>query len=163
MGIVSFPSLFLFILLLPSLIPMLPSLTRSHRLVISELQAMLTAVGGPSNIRANDPNNPYPGLTNFSLLSHGFGNPAINTSLTVVQTYLQELLAFYDGRKPVQPENRFSTFGGENVHLGAGQFVNGLPHPVYAVQNTDPHTAHHSQSSTIMKQEPISSPKHTTL
>ena len=56
---------------------------------------MLYAVGGPSNIKHNDPNNPYPGLTNFSLLSHGFGNPAINTSLSVVQTYLQELLAFY--------------------------------------------------------------------
>ena len=73
---------------------------------------MLNAVGGPSNIKSNNPNNPYPGLTNFSLLSHGFGNPAINTSLSVVQTYLQELLAFYDGRKPIQPENRFSTFGG---------------------------------------------------
>ena len=56
----------------------------SPRLVISELQAMLNAVGGPSNIKSNDPNNPYPGLTNFSLLSHGFGNPAINTSLSVV-------------------------------------------------------------------------------
>ena len=69
---------------------------------------MLNAVGGPSNIRPNDPNNPYPGLTNFSLLSHGFGNPTINTSLNVLQTYLQELLAFYEGRKPLPPQdNRY--------------------------------------------------------
>ena len=65
---------------------------------------MLNAVGGPSNIRPNDPNNPYPGLTNFGLVTHGFGNPAINTSLNVLQTYLQELLAFYEGRKPIPPQ-----------------------------------------------------------
>lgn len=64
---------------------------------------MLNAVGGPSNIRPNDPNNPYPGLTNFGLVTHGFGNPAINTSLNVLQTYLQELLAYYEGRKPIPP------------------------------------------------------------
>ena len=141
---------------------------------------MLSAVGGPSNIKTNDPHNPYPGLTNFSLLSHGFGNPAINTSLTVVQTYLQELLAFYDGRKPIQPENRFSTLvtsSGDKPHhhhhhtaAATGQFANGLPHSVYgssamAVQNTDPHSAvhHHTQSSATMKQEPLGSPRHTTL
>ena len=125
---------------------------------------MLNAVGGPSNIKSNDPNNPYPGLTNFSLLSHGFGNPAINTSLSVVQTYLQELLAFYDGRKPIQPENRFSTFGGDKVH---GPFRNGMPHPAYAgpmhVPNGDAHPAHHTQSAVMMKQEPLNSPRNCTL
>lgn len=70
---------------------------------------MLEAVGGPSNIRPNDPNNPYPGLTNFSLISHGFGPPTLNTGLGVLQTYLQELLAYYEGKKPVQtPDNRYS-------------------------------------------------------
>lgn len=69
---------------------------------------MLDAVGGPSTLRPNDPTNPYPGLTNFSLLSHGFGNPAINTGLGVLQTYLQELLAYYEGKKPIQPpDNRY--------------------------------------------------------
>ena len=139
--------------------------THTHSLVISELQAMLNAVGCPSNIKASDPNNPYPGLTNFSLLTHGFGNPAINTSLTVVQTYLQELLAFYDGRKPVQPEARFSMFGGDKVH--GAPFVNGMPHPAYpcpmSVPSMDPRASHLSQSSTTMKQEPISSPRHPTL
>jgi hypothetical protein len=142
------------------------SMVKAAQLVISELQAMLNAVGGPSNIKANDPSNPYPGLTNFSLLSHGFGNPAISSSLTVVQTYLQELLAFYEGRKPVQPENRFATFGSDTVH-GAAPFVNGMPHHAYAgqmvVPNPDPHSAHHSHSVSTMKQEPISSPRHPTL
>ena len=68
---------------------------------------MLNAVGGPSNIQPQDPSNPYPGLTNFSLLTHGFGNPTINTSLDVLQTYLQELLMFYEGRKPIQPDSRY--------------------------------------------------------
>ena len=68
---------------------------------------MLNAVGGPSNIKPNDPNNPYPGLTNFSLLTHGFGNPTINSSLTVLQTYLQELLAYYESRKPIQPDGQY--------------------------------------------------------
>ena len=68
---------------------------------------MLNAVGSPSNIQPTDPNNPYPGLTNFDLLTHGFGNPAINASLGVVQTYLQELLSIYEGRKPIQSESRF--------------------------------------------------------
>lgn len=65
---------------------------------------MVNAVGGPSNIQPNDPQNPYPGLTNFALHTHGFGNPTINASISVVQTYLQELLLFYEGRRPVQPD-----------------------------------------------------------
>lgn len=85
---------------------------------------MLNAVGGPSNIRPNDPNNPYPGLTNFGLVTHGFGNPAINTSLNVLQTYLQELLAYYEGRKPIPPPDGgqygFTTAGGGSLgHGGA--------------------------------------------
>ena len=150
---------------LPSLpLPLSLSFSLSHcssRLVISELQAMLNAVGGPSNIKSNDPNNPYPRLTNFSLLTHGFGNPAINTSLSVVQTYLQELLSFYDGRKPIQPENRFVTFGSDKVHT---PFGNGMPHPGYAIPNSNPHPAlHHSQSTVAMKQEPLGSPRNSTL
>lgn len=89
--------------LLRTLFDLFISLPLACSLIVSELQAMLNAVGGPSNIRPNDPNNPYPGLTNFGLVTHGFGNPAINTSLNVLQTYLQELLAFYEGRKPIPP------------------------------------------------------------
>ena len=78
---------------------------------------MLDAVGGPSTLRPNDPSNPYPGLTNFGLLSHGFGNPAINTGLGVLQTYLQELLAYYEGKKPIQPldTNRYNMFSNESI------------------------------------------------
>ena len=76
---------------------------------------MLNAVGGPSNIQPQDPSNPYPGLTNFSLLTHGFGNPTINTSLGVLQTYLQELLMFYEGRKPIQPDSRY-VFNEKHAH-----------------------------------------------
>ena len=122
---------------------------------------MLNAVGGPSNIKSNDPNNPYPGLTNFSLLSHGFGNPAINTSLSVVQTYLQELLAFYDGRKPIQPENRYAVFSGEKP------LSNGMAHPAYAgpipIPTGEPHSMHRSKSAVVMKQEPVGSPRNCTL
>ena len=99
---------------LPS--PFLPlPLSPSHRLMVSELQAMLNAVGGPSNIQPQDPSNPYPGLTNFSLLTHGFGNPTVNTSLDVLQTYLQELLMFYEGRKPIQPDSRY-VFNEKHAH-----------------------------------------------
>lgn len=85
---------------------------------------MIDAAGGPSNIRPSDPNNLYPGLTNFSLLTHGFGNPVINTSLGVLQTYLQELLAYYEGRKPIHvPERRYSVFGDKSTQSldGMGQ------------------------------------------
>lgn len=137
------------------------SMVKAAQLVISELQAMLNAVGGPSNIKSNDPNNPYPGLTNFSLLSHGFGNPAINTSLSVVQTYLQELLAFYDGRKPIQPENRYAVFSGEKP------LSNGMAHPAYAgpipIPTGEPHSMHRSKSAVVMKQEPVGSPRNCTL
>ena len=72
---------------------------------------MIEAAGGPSNLRPSDPNNHYPGLTNFSLLTHSFGNPVINTCLGVLQTYLQELLGYYEGRRPIHlPERRYSTF-----------------------------------------------------
>ena len=75
---------------------------------------MIDNAGGPSNIRPNDPNNHYPGLTNFSLLTHGFGNPVINSSLAVLQTYLQDLLTYYEGRQPINvPERRYSAYGGE--------------------------------------------------
>ena len=123
---------------------------------------MLNAVGGPSNIKPNDPNNPYPGLTNFSLLSHGFGNPAINTSLGVVQTYLQELLAFYDGRKPIQPDGRYMF--GEKMHT---PLLNGMHHPGYGGGMPGPlpdaRHPHGTQSVVSMKQEPMDSPSNCTL
>ena len=67
---------------------------------------MVNAVGGPSNISPSDPTNPYPGLVNFSLITHGFGNPAINACLSAVQTYLKDLLNYYEGTKPIQPDPR---------------------------------------------------------
>ena len=60
---------------------------------------MVDTVGGPTNLRPDDPSNPYPHLTNFSLLSHGFGIPNISAVLSVIQNYFNELLAVYDGGK----------------------------------------------------------------
>ena len=64
---------------------------------------MIKAVGGPNNISASDPSNPYPGLTTFSLLSHGFGNPTIGIALKAIQSYLQELLNIYHKSQTIQP------------------------------------------------------------
>ena len=115
----------------------------SSRVIVSELQAMLDAVGGPSNLRPNDPNNPYPGLTNFSLLTHGFGNPAINTGLGVLQTYLQELLAYYEGKKPILPDNRYSMLN-ENGSQSATSLAS--PHAEMKAESAPMHsqpTSHH--------------------
>lgn len=118
------------------------------RVIVSELQAMLDAVGGPSNIRPNDPNNPYPGLTNFSLISHGFGPPTLNTGLGVLQTYLQELLAYYEGTKPIQaPDNRYTMMcdntsqASSPSHAGMGTGLN----PELAMHgNLSQHHSHHN-------------------
>ena len=74
------------------------------RILLTEFQGMVDAVGGPSNIRPTDPHNPYPGLTNFSLITHGFGNPAISTVISQIQQYLSELLAIYEGRTSVEQD-----------------------------------------------------------
>ena len=118
---------------------------------------MLNAVGGPSNIKPNDPNNPYPGLTNFSLLTHGFGNPTISASLGVVQTYLQELLTLYEGRKPIQPDSRYAF--GDKV---PGPPVNGMQAPLYQsahLQSSDPG----NKPPLTLKQEPADSPNGCAL
>lgn len=94
---------------------------------------MINAVGGPSNIRPNDPNNPYPGLINFSLLTHGFGNPTINASLNALQTYLQDLLAFYEGSKLIQPaEARLSMYGSKLPQQTSQSHVH-TQHPSHSI------------------------------
>lgn len=125
---------------------------------------MLNAVGSPSNIQPSDPNNPYPGLTNYDLLTHGFGNPAMNTSLGVVQTYLQELLAFYEGRKPIQQESRF-LIPGEKLAPPPSSSSSLLTHTAYqSMPGTDSlHTPGHilhgsSHMVPTLKQELTDSP-----
>ena len=106
------------------------------RLIVSELQAMVNAVGGPSNIRPNDPNNPYPGLINFSLLTHGFGNPTINTSLNALQTYLQDLLGYYEGTKSLQSDTRYM-FASDKVSAPTSQpNTHAPPHSTTHPQHT---------------------------
>lgn len=83
-----------------------PSSPLITRILLTEFQGMVDAVGGPNTIRPSDPNNPYPGLTNFSLITHGFGNPALSTAISQVQMYLSELLAIYEGRTAVRPESK---------------------------------------------------------
>lgn len=118
------------------------------RVIVSELQAMLDAVGGPSNIRPNDPNNPYPGLTNFSLISHGFGPPTLNTGLGVLQTYLQELLAYYEGKKPIQaPDNRYTMLCDNNSHASSPAHAGmgtGLSPDSVMYGNLSQHHSHHN-------------------
>ena len=76
------------------------------RVLIQELQAMVDTVGGPNNLRPDDPCNPYPGLTNFSLLSHGFGNHNISSALSVIQSYFNELIGVYEGNKPTAMDSQ---------------------------------------------------------
>ena len=77
---------------------------------------MVDTSSQPSNLRPEDPSNPYPGLTNFNLISHGFGNPAISTAISVLQNYLQELRRVYDGGNPhphVCPSREMGVVNGE--------------------------------------------------
>ena len=129
---------------------------------------MLNAVGGPSSIKPTDPNNPYPGLTNFSLLTHGFGNPTINTSLGVLQTYLQELLTFYEGRKPIQPDGRYMF----NEKLPPPPAVALPPPPAVALDNpmmmytgnqSVPGSNVSVKPTMTLKQEPMDSPNSCAL
>ena len=101
---------------------------------------MINAVGGPNNIRPTDPNNPYPGLTNFSLITHGFGNPAMDTMFSVVQTYLHELLAIYEGRVPIQA----------NPQSGSSHSSSGS-----RAGSSRGHTASAFQTGLSLKQEPV--------
>ena len=78
------------------------------RVLIQELQAMVDTVGGPNNLRPDDPCNPYPGLTNFSLLSHGFGNHNISSALSVIQSYFNELIGVYEGNKSTAMNSQLS-------------------------------------------------------
>ena len=41
-------------------------------------------------------------LTNFSLITHGFGTPAIVAAMTAVQNYLSEMVKNLDKRYPPQ-------------------------------------------------------------
>ena len=124
-----------------------------HSVLLSELQAMVDTVGGPTNFRPDDPSNPYPGLTNFSLISHGFGNPSISAVLSLVKTYFQELISVYEGR------NHQSSFP-----TSTSSYVNrGVPtpnhHGIYGhncFPQNDTHpgilTSHHG--NTVFKEEP---------
>ena len=42
-------------------------------------------------------------LTNFSLITHGFGAPAIVAAITAVQSYLTEMIRSVDKRCPPPP------------------------------------------------------------
>ena len=55
-------------------------------------------------------------------------------------------------------------FGGDKVH---GLLANGMSHPEYTgpipIPNGDPRSIHHSQSTVLVKQEPIGSLRNCTL
>ena len=63
-------------------------------------------------------------LTHFSLITHGFGSPAIVAALTAIQNYLNESLKLLDKSYPPPPPC------GQPVHLAqvaAGQLLDTKP------------------------------------
>lgn len=56
-------------------------------------------------------------LTHFSLITHGFGSPAVVASLTAVQNYLNEMLKILD--------KNYST--SQNAQVPNGPMDNGKP------------------------------------
>ena len=113
-----------------------------------------SAAGRPGSLRPDDPSNPYPGLTNFDLISHGFGNASVSTAVSVLQNYLQELTRIYDGGKP-HPQT-YSIPNGMPVHMGGSTaklpvITNGMygGSPPQGPQLYPPHLA-----LNLLKQEP---------
>ena len=71
------------------------------RTLVGELQSILSGPSAaPSGLRPTDANNPSPGLSHFSLITHGFGPRTIESSLSVLQTYLDDLMKVYEGKEP---------------------------------------------------------------
>ena len=50
-------------------------------------------------------------LTHFSLITHGFGSPAIVAALNSVQNYLTEMLKFMDKNYPTSQNSQMSSGG----------------------------------------------------
>lgn len=50
-------------------------------------------------------------LTHFSMITHGFGSPAVVASLTAVQNYLNEMLKFLDKNYPSSQNSQLSSGG----------------------------------------------------
>lgn len=71
------------------------------RTLVTELQDVLSGPSAsPSALRPTDTSNPSPGLSHFSLITHGFGPRTIDSSLSVLQTYLDDLMKVYEGKEP---------------------------------------------------------------
>lgn len=123
--------------------------------LLSELQAMVDTVGGPTNFRPDDPSNPYPGLTNFSLISHGFGNPSISAVLSLVKTYFQELISVYEGRN----HHSQSSFPANMSAYSSGGVPTPNHHGIYGHKcfpqnNTHPSILTNHHGNTVFKEEP---------
>ena len=126
-----------------------------HSVLLSELQAMVDTVGGPTNFRPDDPSNPYPGLTNFSLISHGFGNPSVSAVLSLVKTYFQELISVYEGRN----HHSQSSFPANMSNYGSGGVPTPNHHGIYGHKcfpqnNTHPSILTSHRGNTVFKEEP---------
>lgn len=71
------------------------------RTLVAELQSILGGPSAsPSSLRPTDAHNPNPGLSHYSLITHGFGPRTIESSLSVLQTYLDDLIKVYEGKEP---------------------------------------------------------------
>jgi len=51
-------------------------------------------------------------LTNFSLITHGFGSPAIVAAMTAIQNYLSEMIKYIDKNCPTAAGATASDSGG---------------------------------------------------
>lgn len=77
------------------------------RTLVAELQSILGGPSAsPSALRPTDAHNPSPGLSHFSLITHGFGPRTIESSLSVLQTYLNDLMKVYEGKEPVSARHQ---------------------------------------------------------
>ena len=56
-------------------------------------------------------------LTNFSMITHGFGSPAIVASLTSIQNYLNESIKYLDKSYPATSSASSLSSGLENKSL----------------------------------------------
>jgi len=78
----------------------------------------MTAVARPTpmtgaNVTPLDPTTQRH-LTNFSLITHGFGSPAIVAAMTAVQNYLNEMLKYMD----TSNLGEATTHGGDTSYEG---------------------------------------------
>ena len=80
-------------------------------------------------------------LTHFSMITHGFGSPAIVAALTAIQNYLNESLKLLDKVYPPPPVTTHPNIAPHGAQVGSanitiGQTMAGLTHGIHLHGNT---------------------------